>query len=405
MKILLINKYHYLKGGAERAYFDQAEILRKQGHEVAFFSTLNKQNVPCEWSHYFVEAADLSIGSHSVMEKIKITTKIWYNFEARRQLRDLIKDFRPDVAHLHNIYHQLSPSVIDELKKQGVPMVMTLHDYKLVSPNYNLFVDGQIWQPHSNCECLKSHCVKNSYAKSLICVIEAKLHRMLGVYAKVDCYVSPSKFLIDKFVELGFKQNIKYLPNPIINLKQEKQTKVKKSYILFFGRLSEEKGVMDLIEAYRQIKTKVRLVIVGSGPEQARIEAFIKKWNLSARLKMLGHLSGESLWRQVALAWAVVVPSKWYENAPYSVIEAQNLGQVVVAPRLGGMTEQIKDGKSGLLYASDNNESLKIALDRALALTISQRFSIGREAIAGVKKLNSEEAYYKALNKIYKSLI
>ena len=145
MKILLINKYHYLKGGAERAYFDMARILVERGHEVAFFSMHDPNNVSTTWERYFVESVDYGALDLSLVERLRMAGRILWNHEANRKLAALLQEFQPDIAHAHNIYHQLSPSILWTLRKHGVPIVMTLHDYKVISPNYSLFVRGQIW--------------------------------------------------------------------------------------------------------------------------------------------------------------------------------------------------------------------------------------------------------------------
>lgn len=146
MKILLINNYHYSRDGVTRAYFDLAEILTAHGHEVAFFSAHSEKETPTPWSKYFVSATDFEGNKIGLFTKMKLIAKGFYNFEAKNRLARLLREFKPDVAHLHNIYHHLSPSIIGVLKKNKIPIVMTLHDYALVSPNYNLYAGGKIWE-------------------------------------------------------------------------------------------------------------------------------------------------------------------------------------------------------------------------------------------------------------------
>ena len=154
MKILLINKYHYLKGGAERAYFDMARILTERGHEVAFFSMKHPENRATPWEKYFVENIEYHDTELSIGRRLALAGKILFNFEAKRKLSELLDEFQPDIAHAHNIYHQLTPSIFWPLAKRRIPIVMTLHDYKIVSPNYNLFVRGRIWEHSSAVRCL-----------------------------------------------------------------------------------------------------------------------------------------------------------------------------------------------------------------------------------------------------------
>jgi glycosyltransferase involved in cell wall biosynthesis len=144
MKILLINNYHYSRDGVTRAYFDLAEILTAHGHEVAFFSAQSEKLTPTKWSKYFPAATDFEGRKTNIFTKLKLIAKGFYNWEAKKKLAELLKDFKPDVAHLHNIYHHLSPSIISVLRKNKIPTVMTLHDYALISPNYNLYANGRI---------------------------------------------------------------------------------------------------------------------------------------------------------------------------------------------------------------------------------------------------------------------
>ncbi|PIT94777.1 glycosyltransferase family 1 protein, partial [Candidatus Falkowbacteria bacterium CG10_big_fil_rev_8_21_14_0_10_38_22] len=183
MRVLLINKYHYLRGGAERSYFDTAELLASHGHEVAFFSMKHPENLPTEWSKYFIDQIDYQ-NETNLFKKITAVINIFYNFRARKNLEELINEFKPDVAHLHNIYHQLSPSIISVLKKHNIPVIMTLHDYKLICPNYNLYASGQIWEkskPDKFYQAFLSKAVKNSYLKSFICAVEAYSHKLWGI--------------------------------------------------------------------------------------------------------------------------------------------------------------------------------------------------------------------------------
>lgn len=356
MRILLINCYHFKKGGAETAYFDTARILKEHGHEVAFFSMKHPQNLLTEWEKYFVDNINYNDSSLGFWQKIKTAGKIVFNFQAKRNLEKLIQDFRPDVAHLHNIYHQLSPSVIYALKKHGVPMVMTLHDYKLISPNYNLFLNGKIWEGKSALSCIMDKCIKDSYIKSTLAVVEKIIHDFLGSYANVDLFISPSRFLAEKFKKEGFSKEIRIIRNPI-KFPVSKHSGVSKDYLLYFGRLSEEKGVKTLILAMKELKNK-RLAIVGDGPEKEKLQKMVKDLRISRRVKFWGYQKGTALKELISGAQAVVIPSIWYENMPYAAIEALSMGKIVIASKIGGLTELISNKKNGFLFEPENTESL-----------------------------------------------
>jgi glycosyltransferase involved in cell wall biosynthesis len=409
MKILLINKYHYLKGGAERAYFDTAKILENNGHDVAFFSMHHPENIPTEYEKYFIDEIRYDDGQ-SIYTKIKNAFKIFYNRPAARRLEKLIIDFKPDIAHLHNIYHQLSPSIIAVLKKHNIPVVMTLHDYKLISPNYHLLVRGEIWErsrPDKYYRCFFDRCVKDSYIKSLICTFESYLNRWSGIYESVDCFISPSRFLIEKFKEFGFKKNIAYLPNPLPEMPEKgdwPNDQIKNDYILFFGRLSREKGVDDLIKAFAKLENKIDLVIAGEGPEKNNLTKLVLSLAKINNVYFLGHKQSQELQNIVANAKLVVVPSCWYENAPYSVIEAMSLGRPVVCAKIGGLAELIKDGENGFLFKAGDISDLTRVIDKCLGQEANLT-AISTKAKNSVETKNNPARYYSELLALYQTAI
>ncbi|MFW5888321.1 MAG: glycosyltransferase [Patescibacteria group bacterium] len=413
MKILQVNNYHYRRGGAEACYFDTAELLKKGGHEVAHFSMHHPKNQQGAWNGYFADNSDFN-NKYSFVDKTKAVGRIFYNREAKKKIRKLIKEFRPDIAHLHNIYHHLSPSIIDELKKQGVPTVMTLHDYKLICPNYNLFAHGEIWErnkKHKYYRCFLDKCVKDSYAKSLVCTAEAYLHYFLGIYQKADAFISPSRFLIDKFEKFGFNKKIYHLPNPILEqdtlpIKEEKKSE---RYILYFGRLSREKGLKELIEAYgifikRAGEKDIKLKITGDGPQKEELEKLVQEKGLEDRVVFTGRKEKEDLREIVKEAMIAVFPFKWYENYPYSILEAQQAGKAVISSDLGGANELIKNGYNGFLYTAGNVEELSVLMEK-LAFDPLLRKEAGEKAQRTVAQRNDKDNFYEQLISIYNKFI
>ncbi len=403
MRILLINKYHFIKGGAERAYFDMAKVLSERGHEVAFFSMRHPDNEPTPWDRLFVTESEYDAGQ-SLSENVRLATGIVWNREAVRNLGQLIDEFRPDVAHLHNIYHQLSPSIIHTLRKKGIPIAMTLHDYKLVSPNYNLFVRGKIWNHGSGFRCVLDRCVKDSYAKSLVCAVEGWFHSAIGTYAGVDAFLSPSRFLIGTFAELGFRYPIAHVPQPLVPFPDAVVgSDIVKNRILFFGRISPEKGIETLIGAASLLGSEFEFHIVGSG-EHSYMETLSRlatTRGCSGTVKFQGPKYGAELDREIAEAKAVVIPSVWYENLPYVLTESLARGKVVIASDIGGMTERIRDGVNGFLCEPEDATALARlirSLDSADLHGIGER---ARESVADLKS----EPYAEALERIYTDII
>lgn len=402
MRILLINKYHFLKGGAERAYFDMARMLEERGHEVAFFSMHHPENRPTVWERYFVKNVEYQDTTLSFWKKIVLTGKILFNFEAQKKLEKLIDDFHPDIAHIHNIYHQLSPAIFWSLKKHRIPVVMTLHDYKLVSPNYNLFVRGKIWEHTSGIRCLIDRCVKDSFSKSLVCATEQWLHRYLRSYDVVDCFIAPSRFLIEKFRTLGFRREIICLPNSLASLEPSKEAVARaQDTFLFFGRLSPEKGVETLLEAWVLLGKEKELWIVGDGPDRKRLERLTQEKNVASRVTFFGARYGSELETLKQRAEAVILPSCWYENFPYALTESLQSGSVVIAADIGGMSERIRHNFNGVLFPAGNVVALAEAISSLESLPLE---SLRNEARASVNDL-TEDVFLSKLIEIYDSLL
>lgn len=404
MKILLINNYHYRRSGAEKAYFDTAEILRAHGHEVAFYSTKHDKNEETKWAKYFVENVDYDYADKEFpfWKKIKIAQSIIFNFKSKRNLEKLIQDFKPDIAHLHNVYHNLSPSIIYALKEHRIPIILTLHDYKLISPNYNLFLDGKIWEKKSVFSCVKDKCIKNSYLKSCICALEKILHDFLGSYQKIDAFISPSKFLIKKFTEFNFPKRIEFIPNPIeINHVNSPININSDGPLVFHGRLSKEKGIDVAIKAMELLEGEEKLWIVGDGPEKENLEKMIRDLELESSVKLLGFKSGRELQEILEKTKAILVPSIWYENMPYSIVESLALGKIVIASNIGGIPDLISDKLNGFLFFSGSSEDLAKKIRELKSYDL---IAIKNNAKNKALEWNKEK-YYKKILYLYKSLI
>ncbi len=408
MKVLLVNKFHYNRGGGAVAYLDMAEILKEKGHEIAFFSTRQEKNFPTKWSKYFVPYYDLA-GRHGFLTKLKIVSKIFYNFEAKKRIRQLIKDFQPDIAHLHNIYHHLSPSIISELKKNKIPTVMTLHDYKLISPNYNLFSKGEIWEGSKRKKyyrCVLDKCVKNSYWKSLVSALEAYWHNFLGIYKKVDVFIAPSRFLKNKFKEYGFSGKIVHLPNPLLMEEPNTEPVSGNDYILYSGRLSREKGLEILFRAYADLDTDLKLILVGDGPEKEKLQKLAKKLNIKNKVEFAGHRSRKEVFSYIKGAKLAVFPSVCYENLPYSILEAMHLKKIVICANIGGIKDMVGNGENGFLYDHKDYKDLKQKMEKVLyKLSPERKKNIEEEAEKTVKNKNGKEKFYQNLMEIYKQIL
>lgn len=362
MKILMVNKFHYIKGGSETYYFALKRLLESKGHEVIDFSMKDPKNFESPYSEYFVEGVDYN-GKSGVSEKLRAAKNIIYSREARDKFEKLVLATKPDVVHLHIFQHQLSPSILDVCKKYNLPVVYTAHDLKMLCLNYVMMTHGEICEKCKGghyLNCAKQKCVKDSFFKSMINVCEGYLHKWRKSYDAVDIIVTPSEFYHKKFLEFGIApERVMHLANfldrecPVVNKGEDSG-----QYYLYFGRLSREKGIMTLIQAFEKYLSKggdSDLYIVGSGPCVDDIKAYVDSKSLS-KVKLLGFKSGQELIDIVGNARAVILPSEWYENGPYSAIEAIQCGRPIIGSELGGIPELI-DG-NGMIFNHGNVEEL-----------------------------------------------
>ncbi len=396
MKILLVNKFFYRKGGAEISFFDTANLLQKKRHKVKFFAMKHPDNLSSAYEKYFVSEVDYE-AERSLFDKIKAGGRLLYSFEAKKKINELINNERPDIAHLNNIHHQISPSILHTLRDWNLPVVMSLRDYKLVCPAYTMLAKGK---PCEKCKsgkyywCLINRCSKNSYLKSLLNAMEMYLHhKILHIYDLVDVFISPSKFLKEKIKEMGFKGKVVYLPN-FVNIDEYKpsyswQTKS----IVYFGRLSREKGLFTLLEAAKRLK--LQLKIIGDGPLREEIEKTAEE-----NTYPLGYLPPHSLKKEIKNSMAVVIPSEWYENNPRSISEAFALGKPVIGSRIGGIPELIDNGKTGLLFEPGNVDDLAAKISYLIKNKDQVRY-MGELARKKAEQKYNSEKHYEKLMEIY----
>lgn len=407
MRILQVNKFHYARGGADKYYLSLGEALTKAGHEVAYFSMKHPKNEPSSFSKYFVSR--ISFNEGTLKDKLKTPGRMIYSLEAKAKFKKLLADFKPDVIHIHNIYHQISPSILDVAKKAGIPVVMHVHDYKLICPNYQLFSHGQICEsckPHKYCQCVKKKCFKDSRAKSSLAALEMFIHHsVLKIYERgVDTFITPSNFMKEKLVSWGRSaDNIKVITNPFdpqMSLEPDEKRATAEDYLLYFGRLSEEKGLKVLIEA--AALTGVKLKFAGTGPQMPELDALAKKINTS--LEFLGFKGGEELKQIILKARAVIIPSIWLENMPLSLLEALNLGKVVIASNIGGIPEIIKDGDNGLLFKPGDVNDLAKTIKKLDNMSGSEKEKMAQNAQLSVSHYD-ENSNLKQVLDIYNGLV
>ena len=402
MKVLLINKYFHLKGGAEKSYFDTADILKKNGHEVMFFSMTGSQNRESPYSPYFVSPVDYA-STNSIFKKMKAAGRLLYSFEARSRLKRLLMREKPDIVHLHNIHHQISPSILHTFRSFRIPVVMTLHDYKLACPVYTLLNHGTVCEQCAGKKyyhCWLNTCCRESSLQSLLNTVEMYLHHsLLRIYTLVDVFICPSRFLRNQLIHMGLKGDFQVLSNA---LDPEDYTPVfrnEKPEIVYAGRLSREKGLFTLLKSLTG--SSIRCTLYGKGPLQQPLAEIIREKKLS-HVTLAGHLPNPALMPLIAKASAVVLPSEWYENNPYGILEAFACGKPVIASDIGGIPELVSDGQTGLTFEPGNHRQLRKKMLDLLA--DSERITdMGKTARRFVEKNHNPVKYYRGLMDIYRT--
>jgi glycosyltransferase involved in cell wall biosynthesis len=401
--LLSINNYYYYRGGAETVFLEQNKMFERSGWNVVPFAMKSEQNLSSSWSRYFVD--NIEFGErYSLSEKLIRVPKVIFSFEARRKLARLIDESRPEVCHVHNIYHHISPSILSLLKQRGIPVVLTLHDLKIACPAYSMLARDGICE---RCRGGRLHnvvlhrCIKGSVTLSTIVLMEATLHRLLHTYSScVGRFAVPSRFYIDKLCEWGWPRAIfRHVPNFVDSSSYRPQYEPGRS-ILYVGRLSREKGLATLIRA--AALSGSRLLLAGTGPQLPELRALTAQ--LGADVTFLGFLRGEALHEAVRSARAVVLPSEWYENAPLTVLEAYALGKPVLGARIGGIPELIHEQETGLGFTSGDVDSLATALRDVAERPDVAIEEMGRRARNLVEKEYTAALYQQRVISIYREL-
>ena len=406
MKTLYINNYNYVRGGAESVFLAEADLMERNGNIVQIFSRKHPNNLPSKYDPFFPKEM-VTDSIKPTIASIRSLLQIFYSMDAKQHLAKMLHEIPVDVAHAHNIYGRLTTSVLDLLNKNNIPIVMTLHDYKIICPNYKLMHHGHI------CEDCKGNtyymapwnrCHKNSFFASSIYALETYFNHFFNKYRKnVRYFVSPSIFLKEKLIEFGWpKQQIEYIPNFIEPMKIVPNFSPG-NYFLYLGRLSSEKGLLTLVESFMKLTSdKASLKIVGEGPLRHRLETTAKS---SPQIQFTGYLSGKALKNAIRDALAIIIPSEWYENAPISILEAFSFGKPVIGSRIGGIPEMIDEGMNGYLFEPGNVDDLTAKLDLVLCTPVERITDLGHAARQKVEREYSSELHYDRLMDLYNRVL
>lgn len=397
MKILHVNKFFDLHGGAEVYMHGLMKIQRALGHEVHAFSTRSPKNIPSEDEKYFVTRYNLDRRDGFFTDLKKAANFIW-NVEAKRAFARELDDLKPDVIHLHNLYHHLSSSLLPEIRKRGIPCVQTLHDYKLAAPNYGMFDHG------APCERSKGgkyynvilhRCLAPGLFPNVLAAAEMYFTKSRQAYEKtVALFLCPSRFMKEKMEDWGEPANkLRYVPNPTDWI--DTPAVMGGGYLIYAGRLSVEKGLMSFLEAAVNVP-ELPVKIAGRGPEEEKLRAFVASKG-AHHIEFLGFQSPDVLKRLRHRADALFLPTLSYENASGSVLEAMASGLPCLVTRIGGNPELVEDGVNGFLVRPGDSEDWLRVLRRFQAVPLEARKQMGE---AGREKIKHGRTWDQHVQKV-----
>lgn len=398
MTIIQANKFYYLRGGAERYVLNLENRLESEGHQVIPFAMDHPNNLATPYQRFFpryIHTEEVRLRPHA----LKVLARMFYSLEARRKMSDLIEDTRPHLAHIHNIYTQLSPSILYPLYQNNVPIVMTVHDHHLISPQYNVWAKGcgPDYRQSGIISGTLSRFHKQSFAASLAQMSAYKFIRWRQFYERyVNLFAVPSKYLMKQLVVNGFpEEKLRHLPHGvdpgIIEPRYDHD-----NYMLFVGRLVPEKGVETIIRLARLLPD-ITFKIVGVGPAETRLHLLSHGHE---NIKLLGFKASDALKDLFRGAQAVLVPSQVEDVFPLTVLEALAAGKPVIGSHVGGIPEMIEDGRTGFLVQPTNLHGWTEAVMR-LAYDDYLRTEMSKNARAAAETTFHINRHYEGLKRIY----
>lgn len=405
MRILLVNYRYFISGGPEKYMFNIKKLLEDNGHEVIPFSVHSNKNVKTEYSKYFVE----SIGGRNAtyFDEVKKTPKsVWqmitrsiYSFEVKKAIQREIKDVKPDLVYILHYVNKLSPSVVRGAKELGVPVVLRLSDYFLLCPRFDFLYNKKVCEDcleRGYMSCIKKRCVKGSLFASIIRVISMKIHKTMGIYDDIDAFITPSQFLKKKLIENGFdSQKIHSIPTFTLGAAVGKISVG--IYGLYFGRITEEKGVEIVVKAYEKLPDHTVIIMGDDTTEEAlRLKEYVKSHGLK-NIEFLGFKRGEELEEIIKGSRFILIPSIWYDNLPNTALESFKYFKPIIASDIGSLPELVIDGYNGYLFKPGDvvemTEKIRLFDDDKIVRIFGEN---SREQLE--KKFSQEEHYNKLIS-------
>ncbi|MEE9388293.1 MAG: glycosyltransferase family 4 protein [Paracoccaceae bacterium] len=394
MRILQIGHNYHVSGGSDAVMFATSDLLTKAGHEVIPFCMDHPNNQPTRWSSYFPRSADTRA------MPIRDGLRYFYNIDARVQLQKLLEDVGTiDVAHLHIYHGKQTAAILPILRKHGIPIIQTLHEYKLACPVYTMQRNGrpcELCLTGSDFNCIWHRCKNGSTFQSTVMAAEKLFSRIAGDVSRIDRFICVSEFQRQIMGRTHIPVEKLHTLHNFVRC-QPNVAPGHDGYFLFFGRLEKLKGMQTLINAFK--KCGQRLIIAGDGDWRGALENQISRIDT---IEYVGFQTGSDLTKLISRARAVVVPSEWNENCPMSVLEAKALGRPVIGARIGGIPELIQPGIDGALFDAGDQDSLAAAVSE---ICMADHDRLSSNALKDALKRFSETAHLDQLFSHYEYVI
>lgn len=411
MKILLVNYRYFISGGPERYYFNIKEILEQNGHEVIPFSVKSSRNLKNDYEKYFLDIVDDEVYFAQAKKKtprmiLKSFTRMFYSFEAKRKMRQLIRDTRPDIVYIMQMHNKISPSIVDAARAEGVPVIHRISDFQYMCPNALFYNDKcgvcEDCLKGKRMSCVKYRCVLNSPVYSAIKMAAKWLHDVMYVTKKIDAFVVPSSFTMERLKEYGIPQNKLYHIPTFFNLKEIDPEVEYKPFVLFVGRIEKQKGLMTLVKAFENTEYNLKIIGFSNDGYENELKNYLK--GKKHNIEFLGRKKFEEIVPYLKSCLCTTVPSEWYDNFPNVILESFAYKKAVIATDFGSLPELVHENQTGLTFKyadiNDFRSKIKFMFDNA-----DKAKKMGENGYKQVVSSYSPQQHYKQLMELFKAVI
>ena len=426
MRIILVNYRYFISGGPERYYFNIKEILEKNGHEVIPFSVKSSRNVPNDYEKYFLDIVDDEVYFAQAKKKtpkmiLKSFTRMFYSFEAKKKMKQLISDTKPDLVYIMQMHNKISPSIVDAAREMNVPVIHRISDFQYMCPNA-LFYNDRI----GVCEdclkgkrmsCVKYKCVLNSPVYSGIKMMAKWMHDIMKVHRRIDAFVVPSEFTLGRLHEYGIPmEKLNHIPT-FFNLKEVNPEVEYKPFVLFVGRIEKQKGLMSLVKAFETIPYELKIIGFSNDGFEDELKQYLGRpingdlnveettaYGKNGNIHFLGRKKFEDIVPYLKSCMCTVVPSEWYDNFPNVVLESYAYKKAVIATDFGSLQYMVDEGNTGMKFRYADLDDLR----RCVSYMIEHpeaSMAMGENAYHLIETKYSPESHYNKLIELMNKVI